>query len=305
MTAPCRTPIFANARTPYSSQPCPAVQRQVSITMSSKLLFNLPRQTVPIFVRRTGPATGAAAGAVGGAGDDETTSSSSGASSWARSDMEFPVRRVYCVGRNYREHAIEMGGNPDREPPFFFQKPADAVVICDPQASSAVTRVPYPTATSSLHYEGELIVAIDGDGSHIPVDDAMDHVYGYAVGCDLTRRDLQSEAKRGGRPWDAAKGFDRSCPMSPIIPKDDIDLSGSAVIRLNVNESVRQQSAIGNMIYSVPEIISNLSQLFRLLQGDLILTGTPAGVSELNVGDSVSISCGGLIPCQFEIGDPQ
>ena len=220
-----------------------------------------------------------------------------------KSDLDFPIRRIYCVGRNYREHAIEMGGNPDKEPPFFFQKPTDAVVVCNP--TSTATCIPYPPMTSSLHFEGELIIAVGKDGLRIPVDHAMDHVYGYSIGCDLTRRDLQSEAKKMGRPWDAAKGFDQSCPMSPIIPKEEISLDVDSCIQLEVNDSIRQQSTIGNMIYDVPEIISNLSHLFRLRQGDLILTGTPAGVSHLNVGDSVSITCGSLIPCRFAIGEPE
>ena len=213
------------------------------------------------------------------------------------------------IRSGYREHAIEMGGNPDREPPFFFQKPADSVVVCNQAAPGSAAKtciIPYPPMTSSLHYEGELIVALKGDGLRIPVEDAMDHVYGYSVGCDLTRRDLQSDAKKCGRPWDASKGFDQSCPMSPIIPKEDIDLDATKTkIQLEVNNAIRQQSTIGNMIYSVPEIISNLSQLFRLCQGDLILTGTPAGVSHLNAGDTVSIKCGNLIPCEFEIGQPE
>jgi fumarylpyruvate hydrolase len=230
---------------------------------------------------------------------------------WVRSDREFPVRRVYCVGRNYREHAIEMGGDPDAEPPFFFQKPADAVVVCDPTTATTTHRagaavVPYPTATSSLHHEGELVVAIGTDGGlRVRVEDAMDHVYGYAVGCDLTRRDLQEEAKRSGRPWDAAKGFDGSFPISPIVPRRDFELSGDTAIELAVNGSVRQRSALGCMIHSVPEIVSNLSQFFALRQGDLILTGTPAGVSRLKVGDSVSITCGDLIPCRFVVGEPE
>ena len=162
--------------------------------------------------------------------------------------------------------------------------------------------MPYPPSSSSLHHEGELIVAIGKDGLRIPVESAMDHVYGYAVGCDLTRRDLQSEAKKKGRPWDAAKGFDGSCPLSPIIPKEEILLGQGTQIVLKVNNSIRQQSEISNMIYSIPEIIHHLSQLFMLKAGDLILTGTPAGVSNLDVGDKVSISFGDLMPCDFVVG---
>ena len=234
---------------------------------------------------------------------------------WARSDREFPVRRVYCVGRNYRDHAIEMGGDPD-EPPFFFQKPADAVVVCEPttadddddDASSspaAVAVVPYPTMTSSLHHECELVVAIGKDGLRVSVEDAINHVYGYALGCDLTRRDLQHESKRSGRPWDTAKGFDCSFPVSPIVHRHDVELSDDTCIELTVNGSVRQMSALGCMIHSVPEIVSNLSKFFALRRGDLILTGTPAGVSNLIVGDSVSITCGDLIPCRFVVGEPE
>lgn len=192
-----------------------------------------------------------------------------------------------------------MGGNPDREAPFFFTKPADSAVVCSP---SSVTFVPYPTETVSLHHEGELIVAIGKDGLRIPVQHAMEYVYGYSIGCDLTRRDLQSAAKKKGRPWDAAKGFDNSCPLSPIVSKEDLVLDENAQLILKVNGIVKQQSAIGEMIYSIPEVISHLSQLFRLRKGDLIMTGTPAGVSDLTVGDQVSISCGDLLPCEFVVG---
>eukprot|EP00804_Cyclotella_cryptica_P009270 CCRYP_016762-RA/>CCRYP_016762-RA protein AED:0.28 eAED:0.28 QI:0/-1/0/1/-1/0/1/0/161 len=157
--------------------------------------------------------------------------------------------------------------------------------------------------TKSLHHEGELIVAIGKDGLRIPTADAMNHVYGYSLGCDLTRRDLQSAAKAKGRPWDAAKGFDGSCPMSPIIPKEELgDLHDCLQLVLTVNDSIRQQAAIGTMIYSIPEIISHLSELFWLRAGDLIMTGTPAGVSDIVEGDRVSISCGSLMPCNFVIG---
>ena len=261
-----------------------------------KSLFNIPRPAVPIFVRRSG-AAGSAVASKEGDGKNEGASSST--TSWTKSNLEFPIRRIYCVGRNYAEHAIEMGHDPDREPPFFFQKPSDAVVVCSP--GSDVTTVPYPPMTTSLHYEGELVVAIGRAGLRIQAENAMDHVYGYSIACDLTRRDLQSEAKKMGRPWDAAKGFDSSCPISPIIPKEDIDLDEDTQIQLKVNDAIRQQSTIGRMIYSVPEILANLSTLFRLHPGDIILTGTPAGVSDVNVGDKVSISCGDLVPCKFLI----
>jgi len=160
--------------------------------------------------------------------------------------------------------------------------------------------------TNNLHYEAELVIAMGKDGLHnIPVESALDYVYGYSIGCDLTRRDIQTEAKKQGRPWDSAKGFDHSCPLSPIIPKEDIDIDADTNIQLTVNGTIRQQSTIGKMIYNVPETISHLSQLFRLKQGDLILTGTPAGVGKLESGDEVSITCGGLIPCNFTIGESE
>lgn len=240
----------------------------------SKLLFSLPTSTVPIFQRNV-----------------------SASIAWIQSSQEFPVRRIYCVGRNYREHALEMGGNPDREAPFFFMKPADSIVSC----TSGTRSVPYPIGTSSLHHEGELIVAIGKDGLHIPVKDAMDHVYGYSIGCDLTRRDLQSVAKQKGRPWDAAKGFDYSCPLSPIVSKEEIELNDSMQLVLRVNGKIKQQSSIGSMVYSISEVINHLSKLFCLKKGDLIMTGTPAGVSDLAEGDQVSISCGDLPSCNFVI----
>lgn len=253
----------------------------------SKLLFKLTRPTVPILTKATVAADVASA------------------AKWSASKSEFPIRRIYCVGRNYREHALEMGGNPDRELPFFFQKPADAALVCIPVASPSIpTTVPYPMATSSLHHEAELIVAISKGGARIPVEKAMDHVYGYSIGCDLTRRDLQAEAKKMGRPWDASKGFDSSCPLSPIVPKEEILLDHDAKIQLEVNGTIRQSSPIGKMIYSIPEIISHLSELFCLQRGDLIMTGTPAGVDDLKVGDEVLITCGELPPCRFVVGPP-
>lgn len=252
----------------------------------NKLLFHLPTTTVPIYIRNSIP--------------EALAANASSETSWIPSASAFPIRRIYCVGRNYREHTIEMGGNPDRESPFFFTKPSDAAVVC---VGSSPVSVPYPPATESLHHEGELIVAVGKDGLRIPVADAMNHVYGYSLGCDLTRRDLQSDAKARGRPWDAAKGFDRSCPLSPIIPKEEFgELDDCLQLVLKVNDSIRQRAAIGTMIYSVPEIISHLSELFWLRAGDLIMTGTPAGVSDLVEGDRVSISCGSLMPCCFVMG---
>ena len=193
------------------------------------------------------------------------------------SDRMFPVRRIFCVGRNYAEHAIEMGSDPTREPPFYFTKPADAVVVMDAD-------VPYPPATSQLHHEMELVVAIGSAGSDIPVDEALKHVWGYCAGLDMTRRDLQNEAKKTGRPWDMGKGFDFSAPMGELVPAKNVDPSRGKV-ELRVNGEVRQTSDLSKLIWSVPEVISNLSHLVRLAPGDLIMTGTPEGVAAVKRGD--------------------
>ena len=188
----------------------------------------------------------------------------------------FPVHRIYCVGRNYREHAIEMGGDPDKEPPFFFMKPNDAIVDTTESVS-----IPYPSGTNNLHYEGELVVAI---GKDMPLysnnttsdqfkDIAQEHIYGYAIGCDLTRRDLQSIAKKTSKPWDASKGFDYSAPCGPIIPKEDITLHGNTKLCLYVNNTIRQETTLDTMIWNIPDILYYLSKLFHLKAGDLIMTG--------------------------------
>lgn len=190
----------------------------------------------------------------------------------------FPVRRVYCVGRNYAAHAREMGGSPEREPPFFFAKPADAVVI-------GGADIPYPAATSDLHHEVELVVAIGRAGVDIPEAQALTHVWGYAAGVDLTRRDLQADAKKLARPWDMAKGFDRSAPVGSIAPVERIGHPTTGRIALAVNGAARQHADIGEMIWSVPEIVAYLSRLVRLEAGDLIFTGTPEGVGALQPGD--------------------
>uniref|UniRef100_A0A7S4JPV5 Fumarylacetoacetase-like C-terminal domain-containing protein n=2 Tax=Odontella aurita TaxID=265563 RepID=A0A7S4JPV5_9STRA len=229
------------------------------------------------------------------------------------SPFRFPINRIFCVGRNYREHALEMGGDPDREPPFFFMKPADA--ICDTSSTDTShcgtldrhthVVVPYPPMTSLLHFEGELVVAIETGGLRIPENEAMDHVFGYAVGCDLTRRDLQAEAKEKRRPWDVAKSFDSSAPCGPIVPKDEIELDGSTLLALELNGSLQQQASLNKMIWNIPETVSYLSSLFRLKPGDLIFTGTPSGVGELNDGDMIQVSCGDIPTCQFYIGHPE
>ena len=199
----------------------------------------------------------------------------------------FPVHRIYCVGRNYAAPAREMGGNPDREPPFFFSKPPDAIV------ANGVA-VPYPPRTSNLHHEIELVVAIGRAGRTIQVDDALDHVYGYAVGNDLTRRDLQTAARESGKPWDVAKGFDRSAPISAIHPVSDVGHPHRGAIWLKVNGADRQRADLSEMIWSVPEIIAELSTYYALGPGDLIFTGTPAGVGALKRGDEIEGGIDGL-----------
>jgi fumarylpyruvate hydrolase len=193
-------------------------------------------------------------------------------------DAAFPVARVFCVGRNYAEHAIEMGHDPDREPPFFFMKPADAVV---PTGS----RLPFPTQTNELHHEIELVVAMGKGGVDIDQQEALAHVYGYAVGLDMTRRDLQAQAKKAGRPWDMAKGFDRSAPVSPVNPAAEIGHPEKGAIWLRINDELRQEGDLAQQIWKVPETIAYLSTLVELRPGDLIMTGTPAGVGEVDPGD--------------------
>jgi len=206
-------------------------------------------------------------------------------------EARFPVRRIFCVGRNYAAHRAEMGGD-DREPPFFFTKPADALV---PSGSA----IPYARATSDLHHEVELVIAIGTGGADIPVADALTHVFGYAVGVDLTRRDLQAAAKGKGQPWDSAKGFDQSAPLGAIVERHGSDLQGA--IRLDVNDATRQASQISNMIWSVPEIIAECSRLWCLAPGDLIFTGTPEGVGPLVPGDRVRAAIDGLPELTFTL----
>jgi fumarylpyruvate hydrolase len=199
----------------------------------------------------------------------------------------FPVRRIFCVGRNYAEHAREMGHDPSREPPFFFTKPADALVI-----SGAET--PYPPATNDLHHEIELVVAIGKEAAAIDAATALDHVWGYAAGIDLTRRDIQAEAKKAGRPWDMAKGFDASAPIGDLAPVSSVGHPSSGRIELTVNGTTRQLGDIGDMIWSVPEAIAYLSGLVTLMPGDLIFTGTPAGVGAIVRGDRLEGSIAGV-----------
>jgi fumarylpyruvate hydrolase len=193
----------------------------------------------------------------------------------------FPVNRVFCVGRNYAAHAREMGKDPDREPPFFFMKPADAVV----QAGNEEISIPYPPMTANFHHEIELIVAIGKGGENIAAASALDHVYGYAVGLDMTRRDLQLEARDKGRPWEFGKSFANSAPIGPIHRAGDVQALEQAGIRLEVNGVPRQSSNIGKLIWSVEECIAHLSIYERLEPGDLIMTGTPEGVAAVTPGD--------------------
>ncbi len=198
----------------------------------------------------------------------------------------FPVRRIFCVGQNYADHTREMGGDPSREPPFFFAKPTDA-------ATSAPT-VPYPPATQRLDYEGELVVAIGKGGAGIAVAEAESHIYGYAVGCDLTRRDLQAEARKIGRPWDMAKGFDASAAIGVLYPADEVGHPGRGAITLSVNGVEKQRSDLSCMIWSVPEIVATLSAYVTLAPGDLIFSGTPAGIGPLFRDDRVDIRIDGV-----------
>ncbi|CAD6560635.1 Fumarylpyruvate hydrolase [Paraburkholderia kirstenboschensis] len=201
-------------------------------------------------------------------------------------DLQFPVRRVYCVGRNYAAHAREMGFDPDREPPFFFCKPNDPESIV-PVAASQTMTLPYPAGTENFHYEIELVVAIGRRGSSIPVEEASSYIYGYAVGLDMTRRDLQMKMREQGRPWEIGKAFDFSAPVGPIRPIEDTGALKNASISLRVDGETRQSSDISHLIWSVDEVIANLSTLFTLEPGDLIFSGTPEGVGPVVSGQTM------------------
>ena len=207
-----------------------------------------------------------------------------------QADSAFPVRRIYCVGRNYVEHAIEMG-HSGREAPFFFMKPADAVV---PVAEGETARLRYPSQTQSLHHEVELVVAIGKGGRDISAAAAMDHVWGYAVGLDMTRRDLQNDAKKLGRPWCIAKGFDESAPIGALVPAAQAAIGPGTAIVLEVNGAPRQKSTIGKLIWNVAEIIEHLSAAWELQPGDLVFTGTPEGVAAVGAGDRLQARIDGL-----------
>jgi fumarylpyruvate hydrolase len=204
------------------------------------------------------------------------------------SEQRFPVRRIYCVGRNYADHVREMGNDPSRDLPFFFSKPADAVV--------GSGRLPFPSRTAELHHEGELVVALHGRGTNVSVADAAAMIFGCAVGIDLTRRDLQADAKKSGRPWDMAKGFDRSAPIGPLRPGIP-PAAGS--ISLSINGQMRQSGNLEDMIWSVAEIMAALSGYVELAPGDLIFTGTPAGVGPIKRGETVCGMIAGLEPIEI------
>ena len=209
----------------------------------------------------------------------------------------FPVHRIYCVGRNYVEHAVEMGFT-GREPPFFFLKPADAIL---PVRDGEVGRMRYPSLTKSLHHEVELVVAIGVGGRDIAAADAQRHIWGYGIGLDMTRRDLQGEAKKLGRPWDIGKGFDQSAPIGPLRAAADGKVGPETSITLEVNGAVRQKSTIGKLIWSIPEIIEHLSAAWELSPGDLIFTGTPEGVAAVVAGDTLKATVDGLGSLQVQI----
>ena len=192
-------------------------------------------------------------------------------------DKFFPVRRIYCIGRNYADHAIEMGGDPDKEPPFFFQKNSQNVDISG--------EFPYPKHSSDVHFEMEMVVALKSGGADIAEASALDHVYGYGLGLDMTRRDLQGQAKKTGRPWEIGKAFERSAPMSTLVPVSELGHLNQGRIALEVNGEIRQEGDLNQMVWKVPEMISYLSRFYDIAAGDLIMSGTPAGVGAINRGD--------------------
>jgi fumarylpyruvate hydrolase len=201
-------------------------------------------------------------------------------------DLRFPVRRVYCIGRNYAAHTIEMGHDPDRDPPFFFQK--------NPDNLDESGEFPYPVKSSDVHHELEMVVALKSGGVNIPVESALDHVYGYGVGLDMTRRDLQGEAKDLRRPWETGKAFERSAPCGALVPAAEIGHPSSGLVRLTVNGEVRQTGDLGQMIWKVPEMISYLSDYFELGAGDVIMSGTPSGVAAVVRGDVMEAEVEGV-----------
>lgn len=198
----------------------------------------------------------------------------------------FPVRRVYCIGRNYAAHAVEMGHDPDREPPFFFQK--------NPDNLDASGIFPYPPETADVHHEVELVAALGAGGANVPLDEALGLVWGYGVGLDMTRRDLQGAAKDKGRPWEIGKAFERSAPVGPLVPAAEIGHPARGRIALAVNGAVRQEGDLAQMIWKLPEMVAHLSRFFVLAPGDVILTGTPAGVGPVVRGDVIEAEIEGV-----------
>ena len=209
------------------------------------------------------------------------------------SGARFPVRRVYCIGRNYAAHAIEMGHDPDREPPFFFQK--------NPNNLDPSGEFPYPAHTSDVHYEVELAVALKSGGTNISVTDSMSHVWGYAISLDMTRRDLQGEMKKLGRPWEIGKAFERSAPISPLVPIETTGALDEGRIALQVNGTLQQEGNLNQMIWKVPEMISYLSEYFELAAGDVILSGTPAGVGPIEKSDTMLATIDGLEDFEIKV----
>nr|WP_157173757.1 fumarylacetoacetate hydrolase family protein [Pseudaminobacter salicylatoxidans] len=212
----------------------------------------------------------------------------------AGSQALFPVHRIYCVGRNFADHAIEMGHDPNKEPPFFFQKNPDTLVLPGRD-------FPYPPETRDVHHEVELVVALKSGGDNIPLDKALDCVYGYAVGLDMTRRDLQGEAKKLGRPWETGKAFENSAPCGPVHPVAEVGHPTSGAVWLKVNGEIRQSGDLNQMIWKVPEMISYLSRLFTLKAGDLVFAGTPAGVGAIVRGDEMLAHVDGVDELAFKV----
>jgi fumarylpyruvate hydrolase len=209
-------------------------------------------------------------------------------------ERRFAVNRIYCVGRNYADHAREMGHDPDREPPFFFMKPASAIVTDGKDMQ-------YPSLSKDVQYEIEMVVAISKGGANIPAEQALDHVYGYGVGLDMTRRDLQGEAKKMGRPWDTGKAFDQSAPCAAITPVSQCGHLHQGIVKLLVNGEVRQEGDLNQLIWNIPDTIAYLSTLFTLEPGDLIMSGTPAGVGPVKKGDVLEGTVEGLAPLKVKI----
>ncbi|WP_439120145.1 fumarylacetoacetate hydrolase family protein [Marivita sp.] len=212
----------------------------------------------------------------------------------AGQDTLFPVRRIYCIGRNYAAHAIEMGHDPDREDPFFFQKNPNNLTTSD--------TFPYPPQTSDVHHEAEMLVALKTGGTNIPVSSALDHVFGYGLALDMTRRDLQGIAKKAGRPWEIGKAFEQSAPCGPIHTVEEVGHLDQGRVELKVNDEVRQEGDLNQMIWKVPEMISYLSEYFELAPGDVILSGTPSGVGPVVKGDKMELSIDGLGSLSVVVG---